>query len=122
MIFGRALMNWLLHQQHLQLFEDRENPSSAEKKEVDAFLMLPLLAKDECPYKWWTANKMAYPNIHKVAKKFLSAPCSSVYSKCIFSEAGNIIEDSRNRLNPQNRKVFCFYTIIYQDLTLVTNE
>lgn len=90
--------------------EDTENPTatSPEKKEVDAFLMLPLLAKDECPYKWWTANKMAYPNIHKVAKKFLSAPCSSVYSERIFSEAGNIIEDSRNRLNPSKSESLLF--------------
>ncbi|XP_028408658.1 zinc finger BED domain-containing protein 4-like [Dendronephthya gigantea] len=88
--------------------EDTKNPTPSEKKEVDAFLMLPLLAKDECPYKWWAAKKMAYPNIYKVAKKFLSAPCSSVYSERIFSEAGNTIEDSRNRLNPSKSESLLF--------------
>ena len=40
------------------------------EKEVSTFLAVPLVAKDECPFKWWATQKSAFPNIYKVTKKF----------------------------------------------------
>ena len=77
----------------------RTSSGNSNEKEVDAFLAMPLVAKEECPFKWWSAQKSAFPNIYKVAKKFLSAPCSSVYSERIFGEAGNILHEKRSLLN-----------------------
>ena len=78
------------------------------EKEVSTFLAVPFVAKDECPFKWWTVQKSAFPNVYEVAKKFLSAPCSSVYSERIFSEAGNILNEKRNRLNPLKSESLLF--------------
>lgn len=68
--------------------------------EVNAFLALPLQPLQTCPYVWWQARKHVYPNIFKVALKYLSPPSSSVYSERVFSEAGNISSEKRCRLAP----------------------
>ena len=86
----------------------RTSSDNSNEKELDAFLTMPLLAKEECPFKWWSAQKSTFPNIYKVAKKFLSAPCSSVYSERIFSEAGNILHEKRSRLNPSKSESLLF--------------
>ena len=40
------------------------------EKEVSTSLAVILVAKDECPFKWWTMQKSAFPNVYKVAKNF----------------------------------------------------
>ena len=54
----------------------------------------------EDPCNWWFRNSQIYPNIAVVARKVLASPASSVYSERMFSTAGNIVSDLRNRLDP----------------------
>ena len=70
------------------------------EEEVNAFLALPLQPLQSCPYTWQLSNKQVYPNIFDIALKYLSPPSSSVYSECMFSEAGNISSETRSRLAP----------------------
>ncbi len=79
-----------------------------EEKEVSDFLAMPLVNKEVCQFKWWVEQKSAFPNDYQVAKRFLSAPCSSVYSERIFSEAGNILNEKRSRLNPSKSESLLF--------------
>ena len=89
----------------------RMSSGNSDEKEVYAFLAMPLVAKEECPFKWWSAQKSAFQNIDKVAKKFLSAPTQNAYSvklvtSCMKKEVGSICEKV---------KAFCSCTIICQD-------
>lgn len=52
------------------------------------------------PLQWWNERKDTFPLLSKQARKFLSIPATSVPSERLFSDAGNIITDKRNRLNP----------------------
>ena len=47
---------------------------------------------------WLNLNKTKYQNLAIFARKYLSAPLSSVYSEILFSEAGNLYKQKRNRL------------------------
>ncbi|KAL0879633.1 hypothetical protein ABMA27_003348 [Loxostege sticticalis] len=67
----------------------------------------------------WAANAKQYPNLIKFVKIYLSAPCSSVYSERVFSEAGLIYEEKRNRLLPLNAEKLVF---IHHNLPLVQYE
>lgn len=51
---------------------------------------------------FWAQNEKQYPRLAKLAKKFLSAPATSVSSERMFSTSGAICSDKRSRLLPDN--------------------
>ena len=51
------------------------------------------------PFEWWAVWKTQFPNVAKLARKYLSIPGSSVPSKRLFSDAGNQITAKRTRLD-----------------------
>ena len=54
-----------------------------------------------------------FPTICKLARKLLATPASSVYSKRLFSEFGNVYESKRSRLLPGRAEniVFCHHNL-----------
>lgn len=83
-------------------------PSNAPKysaaAELEHYINSARSRRDTNPFKWWAENKGHYPILHTLAAHYLSSPSSSVYSERLFSEAGNIYETKRSRLDP-NRAV-----------------
>ena len=71
--------------------------------EINSFLIEENLrshTKEADVLQWWNLNRAKYPYLASFARKCLSAPPSSVYSERLFSEAGNLYENKRNRLLP----------------------
>ena len=60
------------------------------------------------PYKWWHNNMSQYPILAHLARKYLSAPPTSVTSERLFSTAGEIYEERRNRLSPDHADTLLF--------------
>lgn len=56
---------------------------------------------------YWRGNNL-YPNLKKLAQKYLSIKPATVDSERLFSTAGLIHTDLRNRLKPDNLKMLCF--------------
>lgn len=82
-----------------------------EQKIADQFenyLNKPLQERKSDPIHWWKEHKDEFPNGAQVAKRYLSAPASSVYSERSFSEIGNIYEEKRSRLTSQNAEKLLF--------------
>ena len=55
-----------------------------------------------------TNPKQDVNNVSVVARRFLSAPSTSVASERMFSGAGNIYSDSRSRLSPERAEMLLF--------------
>lgn len=89
---------------------------NAVANELDFYLKTVRLDRKADPYKWWSANEKQYPNLSKFAKVYLSSPGSSVYSERLFSEAGNVYDEKRNRLLPKNAEKLVF---IHHNLPLI---
>ena len=52
--------------------------------------------------QWWAVNQHRFPTLSALARHFLTAQATSVPSKRIFSDAGNIVDRKRCVLDPEN--------------------
>ncbi|CAH0730570.1 unnamed protein product, partial [Brenthis ino] len=62
----------------------------------------------EDPLMWWNGNAHKYNNILPIVRQYLSAPPSSVASEQLFSGAGLIYEEHRNRLKGEKAAKLLF--------------
>lgn len=70
--------------------------------------------RDEDPLKWWKENSNLYPEVSKLAKKYLSIVATSVQCERLFSEAGNITSKKRSRLSPDRVNNLLFLNSYYK--------
>ena len=79
-------------------------------KKVDRRILIrsPLLTKQQDSLIWWKQHANEYPNIQKLAVKYLSLHLSSVNYERLFNVAGNIYSENRNRLSVDNAEKLLF--------------
>lgn len=82
----------------VNLLVSNPNPRAAAIVEVDKFLQEPLLPRKGNPLSWWSERKQVYPSLYELAKARLSIVATSVPCERIFSKAGQIVTENRNRL------------------------
>ena len=61
-----------------------------------------------CPRAWWRENESRFPALAGVACRYLGAPCTSVESERLFSSAGHVFTDQRNRLAAERAEMIIF--------------
>jgi len=74
------------------------------RNELDAYKALPELPIATVngivnPLDWWKENSQVYPNLAKLAKKYLCIPATSAPSERVFSKAGLTIANKRAAMN-----------------------
>lgn len=82
--------------------------SSRSSVQVQAYLSELPIKKSEDALEFWKVHKTQYPALAPLAKTYLSAPCTSVDSERLFSLAGHIIDDRRNRLAGERAEMLLF--------------
>lgn len=83
----------------------RKRPNLAEnvcKAEFDKFFQVPDIELSEDPLQWWRDNKVRFPRMACLARKYLCVPATSVPSERIFSCGGNVISDKRCSLSGEH--------------------
>ena len=104
----RAKKNTLLNM-YSEIIEDSGTSSSNSADEFEQFLSEPLVDyKAGSPFKWWHENKARFPILAQVARRFLSGTATSVPSERLFSQAGILYEEHRNRILPENAETLLF--------------
>ncbi|XP_022835166.1 zinc finger BED domain-containing protein 4-like [Spodoptera litura] len=78
-----------------------------EQEEVESYLRFPNIPIKQDPKIYWRQEDK-YPKLKNLAQKYLSYPMSSVASERLFSTAGLIQNDLRNRLSADNLNKLCF--------------
>ncbi len=74
------------------------NPFSELECYLDP-ICTPIADDSVNPFEWWAVWKTQFPNVAKLARKYLSISGSSVPSERLFSDAGNQITAKHTRLD-----------------------
>jgi hypothetical protein len=82
--------------------------STAAMSGFEKYRIAPALPVGECPLLWWKANCKSYPRIATLARKYLCIPATSIPSERVFSTAGNVIAEKRNRLSPEHASAIIY--------------
>ena len=87
--------------------------SSSSLVEVDKYLSELLIPFHQSnSYTWWSQNRIRFPHLAKLAQHYLSAPPTSVASERLFSLAGELYDDKRNRLAPERAEQLMFIKLM----------
>ena len=78
------------------------------RHELELYYKLPKMQMTGDPLAFWKASVATYPILARLAKRFLAIPATSVKCERLFSTAGNIVTDLRNRLEPENLRALLF--------------
>ena len=76
--------------------------------EVRRYFEEPVIPWSSDPLLWWKENQLRFLRLTQVTKKYLCVPGSSVPSEKLFSKAGQLVSERRNRLKPENVDVMLF--------------
>ncbi|XP_025422104.1 zinc finger BED domain-containing protein 1-like [Sipha flava] len=96
-----------------------ESSNSTMEAEFKQYLYLPLININNDVLAVWESYKTVFPHLYVVAQKYLSTVSSSVPSERLFSKAGNLITEKRNRISESRISKLCFLQTIpamYWDL------
>ncbi|KAF0704333.1 zinc finger BED domain-containing protein 1-like, partial [Aphis craccivora] len=66
--------------------------------EVDKYLNEPLISRHENPLAWWVERKKVYPRTYELIKRRLCIIATSMPCERVFSRAGQVVTEKRNRL------------------------
>ena len=73
------------------------------------YLNAPEVDNETCPLKWWKENETRFPALVKLATKCLGVLATSVLAERVFSAAGNIVNQKRSCLLPENVNMLVFF-------------
>lgn len=68
---------------------------------VKQYLESSLINRNEDPLNYWREHAKIFPRLYTLAKKYLAIPATSVPSERLFSKAGYVLGDRRNRMDSQ---------------------
>lgn len=84
------------------------NPTATAMAELRMYLDDAILHRKEDPLIWWKDRQKIYPWLSILARKYLSIVATSVPCERIFSKAGQVITERRNRLKSTNVEKILF--------------
>ena len=88
--------------------DDDDSSRGSLSEEFDNYLKLtPLKSRDNC-LEWWSHNSLQFPNLAKLAKRYLCVSAISVPAEQVFSVAGEVINKKRFSLKPENVDMLIF--------------
>ena len=99
---------WITFDQNVAESTSQRNVGTDCIIEVRRYFEEPNTSRSSNPLHWWKNNASRFPRLHKVASKYLGVPGSSVPSERLFSKAGQLVSERRNRLKAENIDMILF--------------
>lgn len=90
-------------------------PTSSNKNELERYCAMEPLQRSGSTIEqaastlsWWAAHRHQFPVLARVARKVLCIPPTSAESERLFSACGDIVNEKRSRLSPENADILVF--------------
>ncbi|XP_072933649.1 uncharacterized protein [Epargyreus clarus] len=99
---------WQDFEEKMQGIQPEGTAQSRAIVEVQRYYDDKIIARTDCPLKWWRDHRSIYPNLYKIAATKLNAMASSVPCERVFSAAGNILNERRTRLGTRKLQQLLF--------------
>lgn len=99
---------WNLHDNLVASSNTPRDEPGGINVELRQYLNQSVISRHDDPLKYWQILKNAYPTLFKIAKQYLAVVATSVPSERMFSKAGLIKTDIRNRLSPTRLNILLF--------------
>ncbi|XP_030000950.1 zinc finger BED domain-containing protein 4-like [Sphaeramia orbicularis] len=99
---------WALLDRHVGAQQQVTSSTASATVEVQRYLKEPHIPRTEDPLKYWVTHKVLYPHLYNLAINFLCTPASSMPCERIFSKAGEVVSQRRNRLKPSTVEKILF--------------
>lgn len=90
---------------------DRDDILNLSSAQMNLYLSEAVIPQNKKPLTFWQDNKSRFPSLAQAAQAYLCAPCTSVDSERLFSAAGNIIDEKRNKLTAKNAEMLIFLKV-----------
>ena len=104
---------WTIHANKVRALS---NPTGGLHSGLKHFLESDVLPRKSDPLLFWKNNKNNWPQLHNLALKYLCIQPTSVACERLFSKAGSLITEKRNRIKPKNVDKLCFLSSLSNDL------
>lgn len=99
---------WEFLDERVSTYNSRVNPTSNATIMLRQYLEQPYEDRKKSPAEFWKKQQSAMEPLCTMAQKYLSIPATSVPSERVFSKAGQILSERRNRLKAKNLDFLIF--------------
>ena len=100
-----------------------ENPHSQSvagiEFEIHEYAEFDCIHRNNDPLEWWKANQKKFPALSRIAKRYLTAPSTSILSERLFNVARDIFHYRRTSLSPQSAEMLVFLNHAIPELNYV---
>ena len=83
----------------------------SENTEMRRYLEESPIRRHQDPLQWWACHEGLFPQLAKLAKKYLGIPATSVPSERLFSVAGELVSSMRANLSDDKIDMILFLTL-----------
>lgn len=88
--------------------QERKHIPAAINREVHCYLESEPIQRNEDPLFYWKQHQEMFPNLHKVALKYITMPVTSMPFERFFSKTGVDLMDKKSRVKAKHAKMFFF--------------
>lgn len=99
---------WSVHKELVSKKSNNEPNGNEIPTDLKHYLNQPTLPLGEDILKFWDTREPIYPYLEKTVEPYLSMVATSVPSERLFSKAGQVMTDTRNRLTGDNLNKLLF--------------
>ncbi|XP_018366601.1 PREDICTED: zinc finger BED domain-containing protein 4-like [Trachymyrmex cornetzi] len=106
---------WKIHEEIVALKRLVHQDIQDNNIELKKYLSQPVIQTSADPIEYWEMSKHIFPTLYPIAVKYLSVVVTSVPAERLFSKAGNIKNNLKNRLTGKRLSTLLFLSSVGED-------